>query len=500
MTQLTHLQWQQKAAELNINGNAYINGEYTQAISGLTFKCINPANGECLAEIARCNEADVKLAVSIAKQTFESGVWSRQAPVARKKTLQKFAALLQENAQQLALLETLDMGKPISESLNVDIPSAINCVNWYAEAIDKIYDEVAPTPEDQVAFITREAIGVVAAIVPWNFPLLMGSWKFAPALAAGNSVILKPSEKSPLTAIFIAKLAEQAGLPQGVFQVLPGFGHEVGEALALSEDVDCLVFTGSTTVGKRLMEYSGQSNMKRVWVEAGGKSPNIVFADCIDLKKAAEAAAWGCFYNQGEVCVAGTRLLIEESIKAEFMPLLVAACQDIQPGDPLDPATSMGAIVDDHQLNQVLHYIDIGNEQGANIITGGQQSMQQTGGYYLGPTIFDNVDNKMCIAQEEIFGPVMAVISFTDAAQAITIANDSKFGLAAGIWTADLNKSHKVAKALRAGSVWVNNYNGGDMTVPFGGFKQSGNARDKSLHALDKYTELKTTLIQLEVE
>jgi len=287
MTKLTYPQWQHKAAELNINGKAYINGEYTHAISGLTFKCINPANGECLAEISRCDKDDVKLAVSIAKQTFESGVWSNKAPVERKKTLQKFATLMQDNAEQLALLETLDMGKPISESLNVDIPSAINCVNWYAEAIDKIYDEVAPTSQDQVAFITREAIGVVAAIVPWNFPLLMGSWKFAPALAAGNSVILKPSEKSPLSAIFIAQLAEQAGIPQGVFQVLPGFGHEAGEALALSEDVDCLVFTGSTAVGKRLMEYSGQSNMKRIWVEAGGKSPNIVFADCIDLKKAA---------------------------------------------------------------------------------------------------------------------------------------------------------------------------------------------------------------------
>ncbi|NRA55771.1 MAG: aldehyde dehydrogenase [Gammaproteobacteria bacterium] len=498
MSNLTHSQWQTLAEQLTINGRAYINGEYTNAVSGETFDCINPANGKLLAKVARCNSDDAKIAIDTAKQVFESGVWSKMAPVKRKKILQTFASLMQQHQQELALLETLDMGKPISESASVDVPGAINCINWYAEAIDKVYDEVAPTSDNEIALITREAVGVVAAVVPWNFPLLMGSWKFAPALATGNSVILKPSEKSPLTAIRIAELAEQAGIPKGVFQVLPGFGHEVGEALALSNDVDCLVFTGSTGVGKRLLQYSGQSNMKRVWIEAGGKSPNIIFADCIDLKKAAEAAAWGCFYNQGEVCVAGTRLLIESSIKEAFMPLLVDAIKALQPGDPLDPATNMGAIVDDVQMNQVLKYINIGHEQGGKLITGGEQVNQDTGGYYIAPTIFDDVDNQMRLAREEIFGPVMAVITFDTQDQAIAIANDSPFGLAAGIWTANLNKAHKMAKALRAGSVWVNNYNGGDMTVPFGGFKQSGNARDKSLHAIDKYTEIKTTLIQLE--
>lgn len=498
MSNLTHAQWQEKAASLTINGQAFINGEYTDAQSGETFDCINPANGKVLTKVARCQANDAKVAIDIAKKTFESGVWSQQSPVQRKKVMQRFAALLEENQQELALLETLDMGKPISESYGVDVAGAINCVNWYAEAIDKVYDEVAPTSHDEVAMITREAIGVVAAIVPWNFPILMGSWKFAPALVAGNSVILKPSEKSPLTAIFIAKLAEQAGIPKGVFQVLPGFGHEVGEALALSMDVECLVFTGSTGVGKRLLQYSGQSNMKRVWLEAGGKSPNIVFADCIDLKAAATAAAWGCFYNQGEVCVAGTRLLVENSIKDEFMPLLVEATKAIKPGDPLDPSTTMGAIVDDVQMNQVLNYINIGSEQGGKLVSGGERVDSETGGYFVPPTIFDGIDNSNRIAQEEIFGPVMAVIGFDTPEQAIEISNDSQFGLAAGIWTSNLNKAHKVSKALRAGSVWINNYNGGDMTVPFGGFKQSGNARDKSLHALDKYTEIKTTLIKLE--
>lgn len=498
MSNLTHAQWQEKAASLTINGQAYINGQYTDAQSGETFDCINPANGKVLAKIARCQAADAKIAIKVAKETFESGVWANQSPVARKKTMQRFAALLSEHHEELALLETLDMGKPISESYGVDVSGAINCVNWYAEAIDKVYDEVAPTSHDEVAMITREAIGVVAAIVPWNFPILMGSWKFAPALVAGNSVILKPSEKSPLTAIFIAQLAEQAGIPRGVFQVLPGFGHEVGEALALSMDVECLVFTGSTGVGKRLLEYSGQSNMKRVWLEAGGKSPNIVFADCVDLKAAATAAAWGCFYNQGEVCVAGTRLLVENAIKQEFIPLLVEASKAIKPGDPLDPATTMGAIVDDTQMNQVLKYIDIGNEEGGKLVAGGERVDSQTGGYFVGPTIFDGINNNNRIAQEEIFGPVMAIIGFDTPEEAIAIANDSQFGLAAGIWTNNLNKAHKVSKALRAGSVWINNYNGGDMTVPFGGFKQSGNARDKSLHALEKYTEIKTTLIKLE--
>jgi 4-guanidinobutyraldehyde dehydrogenase/NAD-dependent aldehyde dehydrogenase len=348
-----------------------------------------------------------------------------------------------------------------------------------------------------LGLVTREAIGVVAAIVPWNFPLMMASWKLGPALATGNSVILKPSERSPLTAIRIAELAIKAGLPNGVLNVLPGYGHTVGEALALHMDVDTIVFTGSTKIAKQLLIYSGQSNMKRVWLEAGGKSPNIVFADAPDLEAAAQAAAGAIAFNQGEVCTAGSRLLVEKSIKSQFLPMVVEAMKSWKPGNPLDPETNVGALVDSRHLEQVLSYIEAGKSAGARILTGGARVLEETGGTYVEPTLFDGVTNAMKIAQEEIFGPVLSVIEFDTVTEAISIANDTCYGLAAALWTRDLSKAHRTARALRAGSVWVNQYDGGDMTAPFGGFKQSGNGRDKSLHALDKYTEIKATWIQL---
>jgi len=409
----------------------------------------------------------------------------------------RFADLLEAHREELALLETLDMGKPIGDSLAVDIPGAARALRWSGEAIDKIYDEVAATPHDQLGLVTREPVGVVAAIVPWNFPLMMACWKLGPALATGNSVVLKPSEKSPLTAIRIAQLAIDAGIPAGVLNVLPGYGHTVGKALALHMDVDTLVFTGSTRVAKQLMIYAGESNMKRVWLEAGGKSPNIVFADAPDLQAAAQAAAGAIAFNQGEVCTAGSRLLVERSIRERFLPMVVEALKGWKPGNPLDPATNVGALVDTQQLNTVLGYIDAGREAGAQVLIGGQRTLEETGGLYVEPTIFDGVDNAMKIAQEEIFGPVLSVITFDSAEEAVAIANDTPYGLAAAVWTADLSKAHRTARALRAGSVWVNQYDGGDMTAPFGGFKQSGNGRDKSLHAFDKYTELKATWIQL---
>jgi len=389
------------------------------------------------------------------------------------------------------------MGKPIGDSLAVDIPGAARALRWSGEAIDKIYDEVAATPHDQLGLVTREPVGVVAAIVPWNFPLMMACWKLGPALATGNSVVLKPSEKSPLTAIRIAQLAIDAGIPAGVLNVLPGYGHTVGKALALHMDVDTLVFTGSTRVAKQLMIYAGESNMKRVWLEAGGKSPNIVFADAPDLEAAAQAAAGAIAFNQGEVCTAGSRLLVERSIRERFLPMVVEALKGWKPGNPLDPSTNVGALVDTQQLNTVLGYIGAGRQAGAQVLIGGQRTLEETGGLYVEPTIFDGVDNAMKIAQEEIFGPVLSVITFESAEEAIAIANDTPYGLAAAVWTSDLSKAHRTARALRAGSVWVNQYDGGDMTAPFGGFKQSGNGRDKSLHAFDKYTELKATWIQL---
>lgn len=497
MTTLTLADWQQRARDLRIEGRAFIQGEYTAAADGAQFDCISPIDGRLLAQVASCDQADAERAVASARAAFDAGSWAQLAPAKRKAVMIRFAELLEAHAEELALLETLDMGKPIGDSLTVDIPGAARALRWSGEAIDKVYDEVAPTPHDQLGLVTREPVGVVAAIVPWNFPLMMACWKLGPALATGNSVVLKPSEKSPLTAIRIAQLAIDAGIPAGVLNVLPGYGHTVGKALALHMDVDTLVFTGSTRVAKQLMIYAGESNMKRVWLEAGGKSPNIVFADAPDLQAAAQAAAGAIAFNQGEVCTAGSRLLVERSIKARFLPMVVEALKGWKPGNPLDPATNVGALVDTQQLNTVLGYIEAGRAAGAQVLLGGQRTLEETGGLYVEPTIFDGVANAMKIAQEEIFGPVLSVISFDSAEEAISIANDTPYGLAAAVWTADLSKAHRTARALRAGSVWVNQYDGGDMTAPFGGFKQSGNGRDKSLHAFDKYTELKATWIKL---
>lgn len=497
MTTLTRADWEQRAQDLKIEGRAFIEGEYTAAASGETFDCLSPVDGRMLAKVASCGPDDAQRAVESARHAFDSGAWSRIAPAKRKATMIRFANLLRQNAEELALLETLDMGKPISDSFNIDVPGAAGALSWSGEAIDKLYDEVAATPHDQLGLVTREPVGVVAAIVPWNFPLMMACWKLGPALSTGNSVILKPSEKSPLTAIRIAQLAIEAGIPAGVLNVLPGYGHTVGKALALHMDVDTVVFTGSTKIAKQLMVYAGESNMKRVWLEAGGKSPNIVFADAPDLQAAAEAAASAIAFNQGEVCTAGSRLLVERSVKERFLPLVVEALKGWKPGNPLDPQTNVGALVDTQQMDTVLSYIKAGHEGGATLVTGGKRVLEETGGTYVEPTIFDGVSNAMKIAQEEIFGPVLSVITFDDAEEAVRIANDTQYGLAAAVWTADLSKAHRTAKALRAGSVWVNQYDGGDMTAPFGGFKQSGNGRDKSLHAFDKYTELKATWIQI---
>ncbi|MFI8578783.1 aldehyde dehydrogenase [Ectopseudomonas khazarica] len=497
MTSLTRADWEQRAQNLTIETRAFVQGEYRDAESGATFECISPVDGRLLGLVASCDQADAEVAVKNARATFDSGVWSRLAPAKRKKVMIRFAELIEAHGEELALLETLDMGKPISDSLNIDVSSAANAIRWSGEAIDKIYDEVAATAHDELGLVTREPVGVVAAIVPWNFPLLMTCWKLGPALSTGNSIILKPSEKSPLTGIRIAQLAIEAGIPAGVFNVLPGFGHTVGKALALHMDVDTLVFTGSTKIAKQLMIYAGESNMKRVWLEAGGKSPNIVFADAPDLLAAAESAASAIAFNQGEVCTAGSRLLVENAIKDKFVPMVVEAIKAWKPGNPLDPATNVGALVDTTQMNNVLAYIQAGHEDGAKLVAGGSRVMEETGGTYVEPTIFDGVSNAMRIAKEEIFGPVLSVIGFDTQEEAVAIANDTIYGLAAAVWTSNLSRAHLVGKALRAGSVWINQYDGGDMTAPFGGFKQSGNGRDKSLHAFDKYTELKATWIKL---
>jgi 4-guanidinobutyraldehyde dehydrogenase/NAD-dependent aldehyde dehydrogenase len=494
---MSRAEWETRANALDIEGRAFIDGHYVPARSGATFDCISPIDGRLLGAVASCDGADADLAVSSARSAFDSGVWSRQAPAKRKAVMLRFADLLEAHSEELALLETLDMGKPISDALAVDLPGSIDSIRWCGEAIDKIYDEVAATAPDQLGLVTREPVGVVAVIVPWNFPLMMASWKLGPALATGNSVILKPSERSPLTAIRIAQLALEAGFPAGVLNVLPGYGGTVGKALALHRDVDTLAFTGSTQVAKQLLVYAGESNMKRVWLEAGGKSPNIVFADAPDLQVAAEAAAAAIAFNQGEVCTAGSRLLVQASIKARFVPMVIEALKAWKPGHPLDPETNVGALVDSRHLEGVLLRIQGGQEEGARLLLGGRVALEESGGSYVEPTLFDNVSNGMKIAREEIFGPVLSVIEFDDAEEAVRIANDTPYGLAAAVWTADLSRAHNVARALRAGSVWVNLYDGGDMMAPFGGYKQSGNGRDKSLHAFDKYTEIKATWIQL---
>ena len=484
--------------ELKYDGRAFINGERVAARDEQVFDCLSPVDGRLLTPVARCGAADVDVAVSKARTAFEDRRWSGLAPAQRKRVMIRFADLLLAHGDELALMETLDMGKPIQHARGVDVNSAANCIRWYGEAVDKIYDQIAPTARTALALITREPVGVVGVIVPWNYPMIMAAWKIAPALAAGNSVVLKPSEKSPLTALRLAELALQAGIPAGVFNVVPGYGAEAGAALALHMDVDCIAFTGSTRVGRQIHIMAAQSNLKRAWTELGGKSPNIVFADCPDLDKAVQAAVGSIFFNQGESCNAPSRLLVQDSIKALFLEKALALVPAYAPGNPLDPATVMGAIVDKVQMDSVLGYIESGKIDGARLLAGGARVMAETGGYYIEPTVFDGVTNDMTIAREEIFGPVLSVLSFTDAADAVRQANQSVYGLQAALWTRDLNQAHGVARALRAGTVHVNQYDEDDITVPFGGCKQSGVGRDKSLHAFDKYLETKTTWIRID--
>jgi len=475
MLDKTKQDWQSLAAELEIESRAFINGQYRDALAGEIRATMNPGNGQKLADVANCGIEDADHAVAVARAAFESGVWAGMAPADRKMVLVRWAELIEDHADEIALLESLDVGKPIADTTAVDVPSAVRTIRWSGEAIDKVYDEIPPTPSDCLALVQRLPLGVVAAIVPWNFPLSTTAWKLAPSLATGNSVILKPASNTPLSALRIAGLASEAGLPDGVLQVLPGPGGSLGRHLALHHDID----------------------LKRTFLELGGKSPNIVFADA-NLEKAAAMAAVAVFYNGGQTCTAGTRLIVEESIRDKFVEMVVAKSQDWMPGDPLDPATAMGPMIDAAQLETVAKYIEIGRVEGASLITGGNQVMKDSGGCYHEPTIFDVVDNSMRVAQEEIFGPVMSVISFKDADEAVAIANDSIYGLAGAVWSNNINTAHKVAAAVRVGTIGINNYFGGDITVPFGGFKQSGNGRDKSMHAFDDYTELKTTWIEFD--
>jgi acyl-CoA reductase-like NAD-dependent aldehyde dehydrogenase len=490
--------WHARAAAVSIDGRALIGGLRCDAKTGETFVKASPIDGRSLGPVARCREADIDAAVVSARAAFADGRWCGKAPAVRKKILQRFAERVLAAKDELALLETLDMGKPIQYSLTVDVPSTARTIAWYAEAIDKVYDEIAPTPASALALITREPMGVVGVIVPWNYPMIMAAWKLGPALATGNSVVLKPSEKSPYTALRLAELAIEAGLPPGVFNVVPGYGPEAGEALALHMDVDAIGFTGSTRIGRRMLDCAGRSNLKRVYNELGGKSAFVVFDDFDDVERAAKTAAGSLFFNQGESCNAPSRVLVHESIAERFVEVVAAEAPQYRPADPLAAGTVMGALVDEGQLRTVMGYIDAGVREGARTVTGGQRAREASGGFYVEPTVFDRVANGMTIAREEIFGPVMSVIRFKTEAEAIALANASAYGLQASVWSDKLNRAHRVARALRAGTVHVNQYDEDDITVPFGGYKQSGNGRDKSLHALEKYTELKTTWLRIE--
>src|SRR5712675_1127082 len=427
--QLSRDDWKSRIGGLSYRNQAFIGGKFAPSLAGKTFDCINPATGQMLTKVAACEQADVDAAVKAARAAFDKGTWANMPPAQRKRIMLKLAELMMKNREELALLETLDMGKPIAFSTTVDIPGSANTVQWFAEAIDKIYAE--------------------------------------------------------------------AGIPDGVFNVLPGFGETAGQALGRHMDVDVIAFTGSTEVGKYFLRYSGESNMKQVWLECGGKSPNIVLADAPNLDIAARRTAFGIWFNQGEVCTAGSRLIVEDKIKDSFLEKVMAIGQKMMPGDPLDPKTQMGAMVDETQTQRVMGYIEAGQKEGAKLRMGGKQVHVDNAGSFIEPTVFDGVDNKMKIAQEEIFGPVLSVISVKDSEQALSVANDTIYGLASAIFTSDINKAFKFAKGLRAGSVWVNTYDGGDITTPFGGYKQSGIGRDKSLHAFDKFTQVKTTWIQL---
>ena len=478
-------------------GRHFIGGQWRDSSNLAGLDVLTPIDGTILTTIADAAPDDVDRAVRAARKAFDDGHWSRAAPGERKKVLHRLADLIQANALELAVLGVRDNGTEIGMAFRAEPGSAAGTFRYYAEAIDKVYGEIAPTAEGVLGLVHREPIGVIGAIVPWNFPLMIGAWKIAPALAAGNSIVLKPPETASLALLRLAELAAEAGLPDGVLNVVTGQGAIAGKELALHNDVDVLAFTGSGATGCRLMEYAAASNLKRVYLELGGKSPNIVFADAADLDEAAVVSAKGIFRNAGQVCVAGSRLLVEESIHDAFVDRLIAATEKMTVGDPLDLGTDIGAVNSQGQLDKDLAFVVEATEEGADLAFGGDRLLEETGGYYMAPTILTGVRPTMNIAQQEVFGPVLAVTPFSDAEEAIRLANSTTYGLAAGVWTSNLGTAHRMVRAVRAGVVHVNTWGGTDATVPMGGMRQSGNGQDKSLHALDKFTDLKTAWIQL---
>ncbi|HEX8024869.1 MAG TPA: aldehyde dehydrogenase [Candidatus Limnocylindrales bacterium] len=477
---------------------AFITGAFRDAHSGATFESLNPATGKPITTVAAGDATDVDDAVAAARRSFDDGRWSRMTPAQRKKVLLRFADAIEAASDELATLDALEGGKPITDTRDVDLPDTVKTFRWYAEAIDKLFDAVAPTGPEALGLIVREPIGVVGAVLPWNFPILMAAWKVAPSLAAGNSMVVKPSRLTSLSAIRLAELAAEAGLPDGVLNVVPGPGGAAGAALGRHMDVDKVTFTGSTEVGRLFLQYSAESNLKEVTLECGGKSPQVVLAEPPDLDLVAEQVLFAALMNQAENCSCGSRLIVHRSVEEALLDRVVAKLPEWTVGDPMDPKTRIGPMVEAPHLDKVLGYIEVGRAEGATVAAGGGRVLEETGGWFVAPTIFTGVENTMRIAREEIFGPVLSTMTFETEEEGIRLANETPYGLAASVYTRDLDAAFRVSRALRAGTVGVNAYSEGDITTPFGGYKQSGfGGRDKGLEALEQYTEKKTIWVTL---